>query len=141
MGIHKSKSHAKMTKEQLKDPNTKFPCDQCNVAFKWNGNLAKHKEAKSYVLKICHMCSFKSCTKMGLNLHKNRSHAKMTKAQLKGKLQCSRCDLLFSDRRDLENHQKKQTFILKTCDSCSFKSCTMLGLMKHQKKNHDSTKT
>ena len=141
LAFHKRKSHNKMSKEQLKDPKTKFACDRCNVVFKWNRDLGKHKEAKSDVLKICHMCSFKSCTKMGLTLHKNRSHAKMTKEQLKDKLQCSRCDLLFSDRRDLENHQKKQTFILKTCDSCSFKSCTMSGLMKHQKNNHDSTKT
>ena len=55
------------------------------------------------------------------------------------KLECNKCDATFSTLRCKKQHEMKATtgkYHRCTSGNCFFKSCTMMGLVKHRKKYH-----
>ena len=57
-------------------PKTKneIKCDACDITFDSIVELKAHNAFKSKTVKVCSICSFKSCTKYGLFIHNKNKH-------------------------------------------------------------------
>ena len=93
---------------------------------------------------ICEHCDFKSCTKIGFSLHMKKVHGngiehhmKKVKTQSIRNVECKRCDMKFSGRKNLWIHMKNTANDNPIkCSNCVFKACNKFCLVCHMNKNH-----
>ena len=119
--LHKQKFHGKKC----------FQCERCDYYTKSKPNMDKHMKIQTSPVQCIH-CPFKSCSAMGLTLHKRKFHGKK-------RFQCERCDYNTKSKQNVEKHMKKRMEIQTNpvqCKYCPFKSCSTQGLALHMRKFH-----
>ena len=104
MRYHKLKIHGEKTQKIRSD------CFKCN-----------HKHAAIYIKtegepRKCNVCDFMSCTKLGMTLHRRKSHDMEPE---KNQFVCSKCNQKLKSRGAIKAHMKTR-YQPKQCDLCVF---------------------
>ena len=105
-------------------------CFKCYKTFENLKSLKDHLDedhtGPKDLLEKCKKCQFTSFS-WKIQEHFENVH-------LKGKLhKCEKCDQVFKQRHMLVRHTRTQS-TFETCDICPFKSCTLEGLRKHERR-------
>ena len=119
--------------------NTREPkirkCSKCDFTSKYKDSIISHEKVKHDII-ICHICSYKAGFKKCYDKHMNESHLKS--ATKPKNLKCAVCDMVFQDAKKLWTHKYSSNYgKLKFCFICDFKSCSIVGLMKHVNVQHN----
>ena len=134
-------NHFKKAHSIRNDLNTvvekSLSCEYCDLNFSRKTDLNVHKATISYgAPKPCQLCSFKSCSIVGLTRHASREHGHKTVKKRSG-IKCKHCDVVSSDKQNYLTHTMSLKYgAPRTCSQCQFKSCTKRGLVNHTKKVH-----
>ena len=117
-----------------RQPNGKFPCDQCDYQSVARSHVKRHKEGVHFGIK--HSCD--ECAKEYFDLYELRIHKKSAH---EGVLyQCEQCNRTFPHPKTLQTHEKEHQGSVTKCTRCE-KSCTTVGSLRHHIiKHHDGLK-
>ena len=61
--------------------------------------------------------------------NKTNKYEKPSESNEDEKQKCDLCDMVLNDKEELQKHLDERRNILYTCDLCSFKACTLEGLI------------
>ena len=122
-----------------------FICYKCQETFDQKENLNVHilKAHEGLSPFSCTNCHFETTSKPGLKKHMEICSLHIIQNNFKGTskdLQCHYCDYKDKNQENLDLHMKFGVSKMANCSFCSFKSCTPIGLIKHNKEVHGQEK-
>ena len=96
-------------------------------------------ESSSPVDHVCQKCNLMFGSLPDLKSHEEECQIRDS-TQPKQLFKCSRCDSDFKVKVLLERHERNGQETINTCSTCSFRSCTSIGMKIHVKKtNHQQS--
>ena len=120
-----------------------YNCTSCEFKTPVMEEFKKHVEIMHVIEKDnikCEICNVEVATLEELERHKSSYHILL-------RFKCGICDIVFTSIDNLKEHQKtkhevsesKEKKMMKYyyCDSCEFKSNTLLEIQEHKKTTHD----
>ena len=92
------------------------------------------------LLDVCRKCNLMFGSLLDLKSHEEecqKDNTTQQKPKQSSSFKCSHCDLDFKMELLLERHKRNMQDTIITCSTCSFRSCTSIGMKLHAKKtNH-----
>ena len=118
--------------------NTNRRCNLCDFTTanqKVYAGMWKHKRTQHFECQKC----FKICQSLkDLLLHEKTAHYRADgKTEKLKKYECTKCDDSFADPWSLRRHSETLCTKIQICDECGKRFCTMSGIRKHCKMEHE----
>jgi hypothetical protein len=121
-----------ISKSLLKrQPNGKFPCDQCEYQSVFRRGVRRHQEAVHLGIKhACDACPKEYADLNDLRMHKKNAHEGVS-------YQCDQCNKAYSVHKNLLKHERDHQGINTSCNICEKSFITSNALSHHVRKQHD----
>ena len=117
-----------------RQPNGKYPCDQCDYQSVYRRGVRRHKEAVHLGIKHpCNECPKEYGDLYDLRMHKKAAHEGVV-------YQCDQCNKTYSQRKNLLQHEREHQGINTKCTQCEKSFETTMALYHHVNKEHDGLK-
>ena len=117
--VHKKNIHCKEGKLSISYNRRKYSCKSCDQVFYNKQNLQNHMDARMKTngwVKKCNVCSFQSCTMIGLSIHKKISHNKKDQKLQENQSTPKKFKEISSTRKINEKKPKENTFHCTDCN-------------------------
>ena len=168
--VEAARSKSAQPKNNVHRDEKQKKCNFCDTKFDTEQQLQIHQhffEGIQYHVPNwkCNQCKFKSCSSLGIEIHKKNMHEKNAEnpkpanPNLKVDIhekekpkqivdvhedekpkKCTFCDEIFSTTKQLQYHETSFDGKPKKCNGCNFKSCNPIGLKIHEEKIHSCAK-
>lgn len=115
-------------------------CDICHITFACSLNMKKHMRNVHYRLydKFCTICDFSHYDHYALRYHFEKFHSETPKS----KIECYRCDAVFTTVPNLKRHIKfvhekaPRKYYMSFCQYCDYSTMNKKHLKKHVSLSH-----
>ncbi|VEN59881.1 unnamed protein product [Callosobruchus maculatus] len=119
-------------KRQLSEHLQSYQCSQCLKLFPTERLLREHTRSHINHYK-CQMCNMTCATPSRLAEHIRFRHLDMKPYK------CDQCDKAFKTKYNLATHIKTHGEDAESCEFCSYKCRSKVGMQSHYKKKHDQS--